>query len=927
MVTTELINLDIEQMADTESAIRYLEQEGYVVSSNNLMNSNYVTPENAYHYYVITEDEWGNMKMNQGYPNSTSGVIVLGAVSESTSADGKSTITFDNAIVVYYTSEDATSDINTKAEQMGDQCTAHSTYGTAGLLVGTSTVSTGGSPVMPNPVIELSNIDLDVMSSQGVEAYLSSYGYESAYANGQSFISNAGGYEYHQITAEEVTEYFGDLLISSYNSVYLVKGSYYDVDNSKGQMAIILHYNDKDQAAESLNNIVEEYTGLATEGITMNILQQNYSGSEEYGYVAIFAVEVIMDSTSGGETKKRDIASFNFEEASKFESFSDYLLDCGYSEYPGTMDEFLRSGAGEYLFKMGVGSDFGAEDAPEAITKCEKFAPIMQIISQYEQRSAMYFKCNSKEDVAIAHEYMMSQFNMDNGPECILDIRNDKELVIGFYMKSSSGGGGITAPMRSIPLRNLNFAKSGRYTIQVSAVNGYGEGPLSAGTVVEIIQYNVSCDNGNVVIAKDDGTDPSTVLSCGSNAAYRLIVSDESKMLPETIGISGADSYYYSRQSDNNRYGFLYIYKASSDVSINFGELPNYENSFKKFTLQSIDGKVKQSFETQFSNWKDFASRTNGFAYDGQIKYPYGDTTYVVAEQDEAGTYINVTGDSAIINGATYYLIEFEADVEYSFWLVDDKGADLGTFVSDVDDWATFANREDNAFSIDENQGIAYNPGNGTYAVRYEDVYGAMAFVKVGDKISVSNVYSIPYTKQKSITFQIIDGGSSTINTTANTFADLANELDYITAVEGSEYYVTYVDPKTQTTYKLGDSNYKLWDPSDKLTYSMVLYCLTDENIANGPAVTFTLQKTDDGKVKQSIRTNTNKWSIYVTQEDNNFSESVDGYVKYTHDGIEYFIGREKKADDGSLVYNKVLTSSNIVRGTYYIVADESLLV
>jgi hypothetical protein len=387
---------------------------------------------------------------------------------------------------------------------------------------------------------------------------------------------------------------------------------------------------------------------------------------------------------------------------------------------------------------MGVGSDFGAEDAPEAITKCEKFAPIMQIISQYEQRSAMYFKCNSKEDVAIAHEYMMSQFNMDNGPECILDISNDKELVIGFYMKNSSGGE-INTPMRSIPLRNLNFVKGGKYTIQVSAVNEYGEGPLSAKTVVEINQYSVSHDNEVVTISKDDGTDPSTILSCGSDVPYRFSVLDESKMLPEAIEISGADRYYYSRQSDNNRYGFLYIYKASSDVSISFGELPNYKApaTVNKFILQSPDGKIKEQFETELSSWRDFASETDGFECSNEIKYIINDVEYVVNELDaNNGAYNSVKEYTTIRNGGVYYLITAK-----TLTFMKD-GAVRKTVTTTQDTWETLWNDfradEQNNIQADPIGQMGYSVGRTSYYIKDAD----NNFINQTDKI-ISGTYYI----------------------------------------------------------------------------------------------------------------------------------------------------------------------------------------
>lgn len=668
----------------------------------------------------------------------------------------------------------------------------------------------------------------------------------------------------------------------------------------------------KENRETTINNLL---FGASTSPIINTSNEDNY-----------FFVVLETGSAGGPEQSRIDLSSVNLEEAlneENYSSFEDYLTQNGYTNTNQSLQDFMMSKPPvEYKFATGTGADTPFPDEVP-VKSCSKVVLISQFYYDGgEQKAGYYLECSDEE-----HAEDVSNYFLDAAGDSLINHQTYGTAVfIAMYTKGTSGDSpdSPTVSRRSLLLRSV-ISTSGTHTVEIAPYNKYGEGP-KAGVQVDIQGYSYTKDQDAIKFYYQ-GKDVTEILSCGNEIEVVLTAMD--KMLPESIVVNNVVDYTYTRY-DNKQQGFITVSEPKGEVSFVFGELPDYESSatINKFTLQTTDGKIKQSFETELSNWKDFASKTDGFAYDGQIKYTYGDTTYVVNELTADGGYAPVTGDSAIRNGSVYYLIESESNVEYSFRLTDTNGVNLGIFASDVDDWTTFASREDNAFSIDvdtEEQYIVYNPGNGTYTVQYVDATGVTVLVKVGDKISASNVYKIPYVKHKTITLQIVDGGSHTINTTANTFADLANELDYITADEGSEY-VTYTDTKTQTTYKLGDSNYNLWDPSDTLSYTMTVYCLTDENIANGPAVTFTLKKTDDAGIKQSITTNTNKWSIYVTQEDNNFSESADGYVKYTYEDVEYFIGREGKADDGSVVYNKVLTSSNIVRGTYYIVADESLL-
>lgn len=416
-------------------------------------------------------------------------------------------------------------------------------------------------------LLPLEAINLDqIHNMKSISSVLNQAGYNQVTQTMGEFMNNAHQMEYKIISADEredtgLSGIFGDNAIE----VVIASDSF---SGSTGRMAWIALY----PFAENATVAHENLSILAEDQENTTIFR-----NEQHETVIMLGMAYAPEGST-----VTPLGNLSLEAASKFDNINDYLTSNGYNEYTGTVDEYFSKSPDAYSFIKMQGSEFpGDTSIPEGLKEAPVVVVIAGVFNDYEQSTGFYAECNDEE----AANDLLVELNLmgtPDGAEIILNETSGNKVLWAMYAKASQPDI-PTVSRRSIQLKDI-ISKSGSHTIEIAPYNKYGEGPKSK-TSVTIQGYTYTVDSNLVNISRTDGLGFTEILSCGVN--LHLSVTDDSKMLPETITVNNVNGYHYMRQSDNNRFGWLTIYEAYGPVEIIFGELPDYTASQTTFSILS----------------------------------------------------------------------------------------------------------------------------------------------------------------------------------------------------------------------------------------------------------------------------------------------------------------------------------------------------
>jgi hypothetical protein len=529
----------------------------------------------------------------------------------------------------------------------------------------------------------------------------------------------------------------------------------------------------------------------------------NISNEDNFFFVALET-----GSTGSPEQSKIDLANVNLEQAlneAEYSSFENYLEQNGYTNTNQSLQDFMMSKPPvEYKFASGTGAETPFPDDMPA-KSCSKVVLISQFYYDNEQRAGYYFECKDEKHAEEVNSYFLNVA----GDNLINNQIYGTAVFVAMYGKTGGNTAGETPDQPTVSRRSLLLrsviSTPGTHLVEIAPYNAYGEGPRT-GREVDIKEFSLTKDIEGVSITYDR-KEANTVLSCGMQYSYIINTTIEGKMLPESIVISGASQdYKYTRAVHDPTMGYLNINHADGPLMVMFYELPDYEApvTFKKFVLQTTDGKVKQSFETQFSNWKDFANNSDMFEYGDEIKCVIDGVAYVVNELTVDGKHVPVAGDTAIEDGVTYYLIVSEG---FTFNIHEQSGRIINTFTSNCETWGEFVT----------NNEMFRTPHMPEETIRYiineeqsENVFyygqeGEWNFVNSNTPINASTDYHINVDIPKIVTLESVDK-SVKVNLTLTGNYQWMNFPNFDTrfAIEGSN--IIYTDPETDRKFKVGTS-------------------------------------------------------------------------------------------------------------------------
>ena len=335
-------------------------------------------------------------------------------------------------------------------------------------------------------------------------------------------------------------------------------------------------------------------------------------------------------SSSGGNDQptRKTISSLSLNEAADYDRFNYYLMASGYSEFEGTLEDYLKSNPSEYSFKMTTGEAFGAAgDVPNALKTADVVCIIAAECNESEQSTGFYAEYADEQTAFNALNDLNENMPLPNGAEYAANEILGNKVLWGMHYKASNPTPPTTS-RRTILLRNI-IRKSGLHKVEIAAYNRAGEGPR-APFDVQIEGYPFTKDNEEVYFTRE-GEAVTEMLSCG--CMFDIYTNNESKMLPESIQVNNAVGNHYIRY-DDLRHGYIEVYEPKGEVQFIFGELPDYvaPEKIKKFALITETG--EWIIETKATYWKELPSYDERFIINTDeqgvvyLVFADGDTQY-----------------------------------------------------------------------------------------------------------------------------------------------------------------------------------------------------------------------------------------------------------------------------------------------------------
>lgn len=731
---TPVFSLSFDRLC--ENATEYLTGEGYTRSER--MES---MGDNS--FYEFSESDFASENM-QGYVPGCSQLIMINGFEN------------DNEAMGIFGQCDTKENMETTISNLMEGETEFPVYMTNEANQFYIAKTTGSS----SNLLPLVNLSISAMAEvNSITNILDGCGYKAFAGTVAEFINNERLYEYRVITQEEMND--NDLVAVFGEKSTQVVIACESWSGSTGQVAYIGLYSKKEYTQSAYNN----FNILVGDSNNISIARQEMNDN-----VAILVLTQAPESST-----VTPLSDLSLESASKFDSINDYLTSCGYNEYTGTVDEYFSKSPDAYSFIKMQGSEFPGDDStPAGLKEAPVVVVIAGIFNKYEQSTGFYAECNDEE---AANDTLNELNNMElpEGGELVKNEISGNKLLWGMYAKVSQ-----SVSRRSIQLKDI-ISTSGSHTIEIAPYNQYGEGPKSK-TSVTIQGYSYTVDSNLVNISRTDGLGFTEILSCGIN--LHLSVTDDSKMLPETITVNNVNGYHYMRQSDNNRFGWLTIYEASGPVEIIFGELPDYSSSVKgNFTLwHNSDPEFKEVYDYEVDNWDAFIKENEIFTTsDSNVQYIYNGTPLYIGKQQKADsgqlyyTKVNIK-NNVISEGKVYWVIDDESlfevpslDKEINFYLRKTNDEDFETTVtSNTESWEEFvAERTD--FNIIDGF-VCYNDDGINMKLGIHNSEQTYSVVKSSDIISSQTYFIVHDESLFTVVFNLIKDGEivNTFNTAVN---------------------------------------------------------------------------------------------------------------------------------------------------------------
>ena len=668
------------------------------------------------------------------------------------------------------------------------------------------------------------NVDKEIgiaLSDGGYSSYVSNDEL-SVKDNTNKFISSSGSYQYFH--NPEIDDSSFQELLGNPVDLYLVKGSYYEPNSEKGQMAIMARYSNSTKAQEVLDGLSSAFI---REGTGASLLSSKMGTHTEGAWNIIFAVEVIMPSEGEGgdegEKPTTPLGNLSLEEASKFDGISGYLESNGYTQYKGTLEEYLSKSPDPYSFIVTEGKEW-PEDAtasgmPAGFREASNVTIIAGVFNQYEQATGFYAECKHEE----AANDLAAELNAMGTPPGAVILLNEvfgNKVLWAFYAKISQPDI-PTNPRRSIMLSNI-IETSGEHIVEITPFNYDKNGKQQEGPrtshLVKVQGFGFIVDNEGVnIVHQRNGAIVNEALECGMN--LHLSTKDGNKMLPENINVNGnfSGSYNYIRQNDNYRFGWLNIYgPVDGDIYVNFGDLPDYEGS--KITFSILSESTSELIESvSVSNesgldWYRMASKMPD-------KFVVNDDMTVAYIVDGVGytlkydTNTNVVNAKDNIRAIRYYVI-YTPPKTFTFTKL---SGETETIMTSATTWSAYAQENSNFF---------YDGSYMKYRENQEDVghfvayYNGAVYSQVAGHTQIIN-NAVYYEADDSIKFGTItlknpsNGGVYEVSrvwaTTwneqfsrygaPNGISQSGDALVY--TIDGEQFYLANLDAESETGYRL----------------------------------------------------------------------------------------------------------------------------